>query len=227
LRTTYTYKSKNIALDVFAPNKQGRYPVVFALHGSGGLHNVGHLEFAQMLANQGFLVCVPHYFDATGTIWADEATIWREFPVWVEVISLAIDAASQHPSADVSRIALVGFSLGAYLALSIASEQPRIKAVVDFFGGIPAHFAEKLKAIAPVLILHGEADFTVPVSEAHKLKSLLERLGSPYDMKLYKGAGHGFRGFDMMDAGKRTYDFLNRNLRGTRETSGTKSPGAA
>lgn len=198
--------------------------MVVALHGSGGLHNVGHLDFAQMLANQGFLVCVPHYFDATGTVWASEAIIWREFPIWVETISTSIDIASQHPSADDSRIGLVGFSLGAYLALSIASEQPRIKAVVDFFGGIPEHFAEKMKAIAPVLILHGEADYTVPVSEAHKLRDLLERLGSPYEIKLYKGAGHGFRGFDMMDAGKRSYDFLKKYLR---ESSGTKSPGAA
>jgi hypothetical protein len=41
---------------------------------------------------------------------------------------------------------------------------------------------------------------------------------------LYKAAGHGFRGFDMMDAGRRTYEFLKKNLG---ETRGTKSPGAA
>ena len=107
---------------------------------------------------------------------------------------------------------IVGFSLGAYLALSLASEQPRIKAVVDFFGGMPDHFGEKLQSIAPVLILHGDADHTVPIDEANKLKAMLEQLRSSYEIKVYEGAGHGFRGFDMMDAGKRTYDFLKKHL---------------
>lgn len=227
MRSNYTFQTKTIPLDVFAPDRPGRFPVVFALHGSGGLHNVAHLEFAQLLANQGFLVCVPHYFETTGTVWANDATIWREFPVWMESITAAIDTVSQFESADPSQMGIVGFSLGAYLALSLAAEQPRIKAVVDFFGGMPEIFANKVTAIAPVLILHGEADFTVPVAEAHKIKGLLERLGSPYEMKLYKGAGHGFRGFDMMDAGRRTYDFLKRNLSMSSMQQGTKSHGAA
>ncbi len=171
-----------------------------------------HLQFAQLLADQGFLVCVPHYFEVTGTNWADDATIWREFPTWMGTVSAALDEVSGHENADASRIGLVGFSLGAYLSLSLAVEQPRIKAVIDFFGGIPAHSAEKLQQIAPVLILHGDADFTVPVAEAHKLAELLQARNSPFEMKIYAGAGHGFRGFDMMDAGKRTYDFLKKHL---------------
>ena len=176
------------------------------------MHNVGHLEFAQLLANQGFCVFVPHFFEATGTNWADNATIWREFPVWLGTISEALDFAQNHEAADSDRIGLVGFSLGAYLALSLGSQQPRIKAVVDFFGGIPDHFADRLEQMPPVLILHGEADNTVPVTEAYRLSELLEERKLPYEMKLYKNAGHGFRGFDMMDAGQRTYLFLKRQL---------------
>jgi carboxymethylenebutenolidase len=64
----------------------------------------------------------------------------------------------------------------------------------------------------PVLILHGEADVVVPVSEAHKLAHTLQERGIPYEMKIYKQAGHGFHGFDMMDAGQRTYCFLKKHL---------------
>jgi len=176
------------------------------------MHNVGHLEFAQLLANQGFCVFVPHFFEATGTNWADNATIWREFPVWLGTISEALDFAQKHEAADPDRIGLVGFSLGAYLALSLGSQQPRIKAVVDFFGGIPDHFADRLERMPPVLILHGEADSTVPVTEAYRLSELLDQRKLPYEMKLYKNAGHGFRGFEMMEAGQRTYLFLKKQL---------------
>ncbi len=110
-----------------------------------------HLQFAQLLADQGFVVAVPHYFDATGTYWADDKTILREFPTWIDTISTALDEIGRHEKADISTIGLVGFSLGAYLAIALAVEQPRIKAVVDFFGGIPPHSAEKLRKMAPVL----------------------------------------------------------------------------
>jgi len=185
---------------------------VCALHGSGGLGNVGHLEFARMLANQGFCVVVPHYFESTGTVWADNATILREFARWMGTISDALDFTAKDEKADDSRIGLVGFSLGAYLALSLGSQQQRVKAVVDFFGGMPDHFAERLNGMPPVLILHGAADFVVPVTEAHKIAELLESRKLPYEMKLYENAGHGFRGLDMMDAGQRTFIFLKRHL---------------
>jgi carboxymethylenebutenolidase len=64
----------------------------------------------------------------------------------------------------------------------------------------------------PVLILHGEDDRVVPVSEATKLQQLLERAGTPYEIKLYPGAGHGFNGLQLMDAGRRTVQFLNKYL---------------
>lgn len=212
VRTTYISNSRQITADVFTPAAPGRYPVVAALHGSGGLANVSHLEFAQILANQGFCVFVPHYFERTGTVWADNATIWREFPVWMGTISEGLDFACTHASADPARIGLVGFSLGAYLALSLGSQQPRVKAVVDFFGGMPDHFADRLNGMPPVLILHGEADSVVPVSEAHKIASLLSSRKLTFEIKLYRNAGHGFRGVEMMDAGQRTYFFLKKHL---------------
>lgn len=212
MRTTYTSNSRQITIDVFTPGRPGRYPIIAALHGSGGLANIGHLDFAQILANQGFCVFVPHYFESTGTVWADDATIWREFPVWMGTLSEGLDFASNHPSSDPARIGLVGFSLGAYLALSLGSQQPRIKAVVDFFGGMPDHFAERMNGMPPVLILHGEADSVVRVAEAHKISALLSSRQLPHEMKLYPNAGHGFRGFDMMDAGQRTFLFLKKHL---------------
>ena len=176
------------------------------------MRSEGHLQFAQLLANQGFCVFVPHYFEPGGIGWASPATIEREFLNWMKIISRAIDHACEQPQADATRIGLIGFSLGAYLSLSMAVEQKRIKAVVDFFGGMPDHFVDRLNSFPPVLILHGEQDRVVPVSEAHKLAELLESRKLPYEMQLYKNAAHGFGPLDMMDAGRRAYLFLKKHL---------------
>jgi len=199
-------------MDVYTPSKEGRCPVVCALHGADGIANNGYADFAQMLANRGFFVCVPHYFDATGTEYADSATVWKEYLTWLQTVSDGLDFAAQQALADGTRVGVIGFSLGGFMAISLGAQQPRIKAVVDFFGGLTEQTAKDLTQIAPVLILHGEKDDKVPVSEAHKIARLLESRGLAYEMKLYPNAGHVLRGLDMMDAGQRTYFFLKRHL---------------
>ena len=183
-----------------------------ALHGSGGFANLSHHEFAQMLADRGFAVFVPHYFDATGTTWAYPQTIREHHRRWISVISDAIDFARQQEFADPDAVGIVGFSLGAYLGLALAAMRPGVRAVVDFFGGMPDEIIAEMKHCPAVLILHGDRDLTVPVTEAFKLESLLKARQAPHEMKIYKGAGHGFRSLDMLDAAQRTYFFLKQHL---------------
>ena len=69
-----------------------------------------------------------------------------------------------------------------------------------------------LRRLPPILILHGEADPTVPVEEAYHLQQVLERRGVAYEMQIYRGAGHGFTGETWRDAGLRTLAFLKKYL---------------
>ena len=163
------------------------------------------------MAGQGYSVFLLHFFDRTGTVRADYETTQRYFPDWMRTVGDAITFAAQNPSVDADRIGLLGFSLGSFLALAVASVDPRVKAVVDFFGGLPEEL-HGTPRMPPVLILHGEDDRVVPVSEAVKLQQLLERTGTPYEMKLYPGAGHVFNGMQFMDAGRRAIQFLNKHL---------------
>ena len=179
MQTTFAFNGMQIPIDVFAPGAAGQFPIICALHGSGGLHNAEALPIGELLASRGFCAFVPHYFAATDTQWADVTTIWREFPNWMRVISDSLDFAEKHPQADPRRIGLIGFSLGAYLSLALGTQQRRIKAIVDFFGGLTDYFTERLTQLAPVLILHGEADKVVPVSEAHKVARTLDGAGCP------------------------------------------------
>ncbi len=170
-------------------------------------------EPASMLATQGFAVYVLHYFDRTGDERvSDKATILRNSPAWLKTIWEAMNFVEKQPQVDTKRIGLLGFSLGAYLALTIAAFDSRVQAVVEFFGGFPKEIKLFMRRLCPVLILHGEADTTVPVQEAYDLKELLERRELPYEIKIYPDAGHGFSGEVWRDAGLRTLNFLKRYL---------------
>jgi carboxymethylenebutenolidase len=202
-----------IALDCFLPHApEKRHPAVIALHGSGG----GHYSIAEpagMLAAQGFAVYVLHYFDRTGTTDAhDRAVIFRHFPAWAKTLWDAVSHVSSEPGVDPSRIGLLGFSLGAYLSLSVAAVDSRVRAVVDFFGGLPKEIKFFMKRLPPCLILHGDADLTVPVAEAFHLQEVLQARGVPYEIKIYPGVGHGFSGDIWRDAGLRTLHFLQKYL---------------
>jgi dienelactone hydrolase len=209
---TFTSEGYPVGIQIFLPQTPGPHPAVIALHGSGGLRDGWAEQPASLLAGRGFAVFVLRYFERTGTVWADDRTIRQHFPVWMKTISDAITFAGQQAGVDVSRVALLGFSLGAYLALSVATVDARVKAVVDYFGGLPEELTHEVKPLPPVLILHGEADPVVPVTEAHKLQHLFENTGTPYQMKVYREAGHGFSGFDLLDAGQRTLGFLEKHL---------------
>jgi dienelactone hydrolase len=203
---------KLIRLDAYLPETlDGPVPAVIALHGSGG--NVSGMErYAAMLAAEGFAVYLLHYFDRTGTESADLQSMKLNFPLWMKTLWDAISFIEMQPQVDRERIALLGFSLGAYLSLANSAIDPRVKAVVEFFGGMPKEMNLFMKRLCPVLILHGEADPTVPVEEAYQLQKLLEKKGIAYEIKIYPGAGHGFESEIWRDASLRSLQFLRKYL---------------
>jgi len=205
--------NKPIRLDCFLPAVNGRrFPAVIGLHGSGGGH-ASMAEPASLLAGQGFAVYVLHYFDRTGTVELDGLqTIFRHYPAWMKTLWDAVSFVASQPQVDPERIGLLGFSLGAYLSLSASTIDSRVKAVVEFFGGLPKEMKFFMRRLCPVLILHGEQDKTVPVAEAYHLQQLLQKKQIPYEIQIYPGVGHGFSGEVWRDAGLRTLGFLNKHL---------------
>jgi dienelactone hydrolase len=214
---------KSVRLDAYLPETTNvKRPALIALHGAGG--GVSGMErYAAMLAAQGFAVYVLHYFDRTGTEYADKPTIMRNFPFWMKTLWDAISFVITQPQVDPDRIALLGFSLGAYLSLANSAIDPRVKAVVEFFGGMPKEMNLFMRRLCPVLILHGEADATVPVEEAYKLQRLLEKKGVAYEIKIYPAVGHGFDDQTVWrDAAQRSLQFLQSHI----GTGGSTAPQA-
>lgn len=212
-QSTLTSGGQVIAFDAFLPRENGqRFPAVIGLHGSAGGH-ASMSDPARMLAEQGFAIYVLHYFDRTGTTGvADKQTAIRNFPVWGKTVWDAVGYVERQSLVDPQRIGLLGFSLGAYLALSVAAVDPRVKAVVEFFGGFPKEMKFFMRRLCPTLILHGDADPTVPVEEAHHLQQILEKRNIPYELQIYPNAGHGFTGEVWQHARRRTLAFLQKYL---------------
>jgi carboxymethylenebutenolidase len=212
----FTSGGKQVRVDCFLPTSYGqqRLPAIIGLHGSGG-SSERMAEPASLLAAQGFAVYVPHYFERTGTTSAgDKATILRHFFAWAKTLWDTISLVGRQPEVNPDRIGLLGFSLGAYLALSVASMDSRVQAVAEFFGGFPKEIKFFIRRFCPVLILHGDADQTVPVQEAFDLQRLLEKRKIPYEINIYPGVGHGFTGEIWQDACARSLAFFQKYLRG-------------
>jgi acetyl esterase/lipase len=77
------------------------------------------------------------------------------------------------------------------LAVAAAAD-PRISALVVFYGGIPDMVRDRLVRLPPLLALHGEADRIVPIAEGRELVERARALGGEAELIAYPGEGHGF-----------------------------------
>lgn len=191
-----------------------RFPALLILHGSEGMTQEWFKQYSAYCAGSKYAVFAPYYFDRTGTTFAYRESIPDHFPAWLETAQDALACVARHPQVDAGRIAVLGISLGGYLATTLASQNNRVCAVVEAFGGIPEQFASQITpAMPPVLILHGDADNTVPVSEAQNLDRLLTFAGVEHVTKIYRGQGHRFSGLRRMDALFTILRFLDKHLK--------------
>lgn len=209
--TTFLSGGRQIRIEHYAPQRAGNSPAVILVHGSGG--PLGRLDpFATQAAQFGVNVFVLHYFERTGHTWVSPQQIEQHFPAWLETLKDGLDFASSQSGVDAGRIGLLGFSLGAYLSLALATRDARIAAVAELFGGLSAPFDADAAKLPPVLILHGAQDRIVPVDRAYELEQLLTKHNIPYQIKIYPDQGHVFQGLAQLDALTQVAGFFRKHL---------------
>lgn len=211
MQLTFASQSKNIRIDVVTPSMGGMRPAVLVLHGSGGISDIP--EHVRDLTAHGYTRLAPHYFESTGTSWADPDSIRQYGLTWGKTILDAVEFARRLPNVDPESIGLLGFSLGGYLAIAVAANDRRIKCVAEFFGGVPEKFLPSLDHLPPTLILHGSDDRVVPIRHAMRLKQLCEEKRFCFEIEIYSGAGHKFSETLMQTAMERVMVFLDQRLK--------------
>ncbi|MHB2211564.1 dienelactone hydrolase family protein [Methylobacterium sp. CM6257] len=188
-------------------------PALLLLHGADGLTSAdGYRLAARTLAASGYHVAFVHYLDRTGDQRVAYARLRQDFPVWTETVRDAVAWLANRPGTDAQRLGIVGISLGAALAFAAAATEPRVRAIIDYFGPLPDELARVRPRLPPTLILHGGADPIVPVSQARALERLLLEQGTAHEIRIYEGQGHGLTGSAQLDAAARVTRFLKRHL---------------
>jgi dienelactone hydrolase len=138
-----------------------------------------------------------------------------------------IEWLASQPSVDPDRIAIVGLSFGGQVALLTGALTHRVKAIVSYSGPTdlaklkvwarscepdlkkrsPVSVAGQIKA--PVLLIQGDADTTVPPEQAEEMENALSTSGDRVQLYFESGVGHNDTAIPSWSV---TQQFLEANL---------------
>jgi len=91
------------------------------------------------------------------------------------------------------RTVLVGFSQGTMMSLHVAPRRDAALAGIVGFSGrlVDGNLAEEAKVKPPVLLVHGDQDEMIPVSEMSVAETALRQAGFDVTSHVSRGIGHG------------------------------------
>ena len=111
------------------------------------------------------------------------------------------------------RLGVYGFSLGAFHGLELAATDGRVVATAALAGGLPRNVAgSRVAQAAPVLLLHGTEDRTVPIRRSEAAAAVWRGHDRPARLVPLKGTGHVPRGEARDEVVRETADFLAEAL---------------
>jgi dienelactone hydrolase len=225
--------------DLAKPDSAGPYPAVIGLHGCAGMHDTTKQRLADELVARGYVVLlVDSYATRLGT---DHACTSSAFATFVRRRPDAYGALAflaRQTFVDPHRVAVVGFSAGAWVTLSVAETNSFEQFVPEGnlrFRAAAAFYPPCKRAMArpgiPTLIFIGALDDWTPATDCSDKIASWGKDGPPVELVIYPGAYHGFYyrhlqpGTTMFDhwleyngeaadnASHRLHQFLDRHLK--------------
>ncbi|MGD8761837.1 MAG: dienelactone hydrolase family protein [Desulfobacteraceae bacterium] len=180
----------------------GKVPAVIILHGVGGVF-AHYFEAADMLNEMGIAAFVVDSFETRGMTSVVDVPkkLFHSYSIRISDAYAALELVSTHPKIDRSRIAVLGYSMGARVALFVASEKIRWSFIADdlrFAASIGYYppCSLQLKNIdftdTPVLMLLAEKDNMAPIEPCLDYIQRIKDSGTEAEAIVYKGVHHGF-----------------------------------
>jgi dienelactone hydrolase len=212
---TYQSGGAAVAYERYQPAGAGRHPAVLLLpDGQGPAPQANEFNaLATALTRRGYVVEVVHYLDRTGTVSVSPDERRAHFRQWLGAVSDALTDIARAPAVDADQLGLLGVGLGATLALTVSVQEPRVKAVADYAGTLPARAAPFVQRMPAVLIAHGDQDRAVPIAEAYRIQSICQGVHAPVELDVFSGQGHAIQGADAQDRRRKTLAFFDRYLK--------------
>jgi dienelactone hydrolase len=162
------------------PTDGKKYPAVLLLHGNGGLGEPYGKQihgFAKELAQLNYVTAVPGYYVDNKSPEHLDIDPGPHVPV----LTAAIAHVAKRGDVDANRLALIGYSLGAGIAMTYigAGSPGKISVLADFFGPVlenPA-IANGAGKFPPTIIFHNKDDGIVVLPHSEELQRLLTKSG--------------------------------------------------
>ncbi len=133
VRSDSTRDTVQLTMDVYEPAMPGVHPVLVQVYGGAWARGepADFAEFAQYIAAQGYVVFAIDYRHAPQFV----------FPAQIDDVRYALRALTANAArwhADMTRLALIGRSSGAHLAMlaAYATDAPPVRGVIDYYGPV-------------------------------------------------------------------------------------------
>ncbi|MBX3095642.1 MAG: dienelactone hydrolase family protein [Fimbriimonadaceae bacterium] len=186
---------------------------------------VDHIKcVADRLADEGFVVLAPDFYDGQQTTEPDEAgslMMALNIARAAEMVQGGVDFLLGDDRVDGEKVGVVGFCMGGKLAMYAATLHPHIGAAANFYGIHPHVHPNYQKLHAPVLGIFAENDEYASPEAVRELSAQLTALGKEHDFHTYAGVSHAFFNDDRpevydgeaaMDAWQKLLAFFRQNL---------------
>jgi dienelactone hydrolase len=171
-----------------APSGAGPFPAVALIHSCLGLSE-NRAAFAATLARWGYVALYVDEFAPRGL----KETCSVDFPVGPADAAAALAFLARQPFVDARRVAVIGFSQGADVALALAASPPRgarLRAAAAYYPPCANRQGETLEV--PTLILIGAADSVTPAADCRAFVAAQPPGAAAARLVVLPGAGHLF-----------------------------------
>ena len=170
---------------------------IIAIHGRGA-DAADIINLAGEVAPTGVVILAPNAVGQTWYPYRFIEPIERNEPYLTSALSLIDRLFARLEESDIpaDRVALLGFSQGACLALEYAARNARrYGAVIGYSGGLIGPLGMSFDYPGsldgtPVFLGCSDVDAHIPVSRVEETADVMGRLGAAVDLRIYSGMGH-------------------------------------
>jgi carboxymethylenebutenolidase len=208
------------------PEGKGPFPAVVVIPEWWGL-NEQVLGQARKLMAEGYAVYAVDIYRGKVTKDKDEAhqlMMGLSQDQALADLKTATGYLRSRPDVNGDKVGVIGWCMGGRYALLLGAEDPKLAAVVAYYGAPPTDPASVARIKAPVLGNYGGEDKGPSPETVRAFEAAAKKAGPAVDVKIYPGAGHAFANEDnpfggykadaAADAWARTTSFFKKHLKG-------------